>query len=253
MAIGSVASDGLVRMPARPSVDEFASDVHARHLRRETVTPGRLERPESPSGRIVKVLVHADMGLGPVPFRAALWCILLTWSRYTAISFVVVVVSEVRTMLSTRLNTRSQPDQSQRTPGLCFASCLARSFLLEKPPPVACGQPSWRQKNDFVCLLWCFLRSQPLVNTALDVQPGYAQLHVPFLFGNPYALRSGELGDSERVDRAGGDLSEALVEGTPRLEAEGDLEGLLVRECGRYLESGVRVCGFMADSGGKEE
>jgi len=101
-------------------------------------------------------------------------------------------------MLSTLLNTLSHPSQSHRTPGLCFASCRARSFLLENPPPVDCGQPSCRQKKDFVCLLWCFLRSQPRVKTALEVQPGYAQLQVPFLFGNPNALRSGELGDMER-------------------------------------------------------
>jgi hypothetical protein len=77
-----------------------------------------------------------------------------------------------------------------------------------------------------VCLLWCFRRSQPLVKTALDVQPGYAQLQEPFLLGKPYALRSGEeLGDSER-ERDGGDLSAPRMEGTPKLdEAEGDLAG----------------------------
>lgn len=91
------------------------------------------------------------------------------------LAFVFLFTIDLRlehTMLSTRLKTLSQPSQSHNTPGLCFASCLARSFLLEKPPPVAWGQPSWRQKKDFVCLLWCFLRSQPRVKTALDVQPG---------------------------------------------------------------------------------
>jgi hypothetical protein len=44
------------------------------------------------------------------------------------------------TILSTRLKTLSHPSQSHNTPGLCLASCLARSFLLEKPPPVDCGQ-----------------------------------------------------------------------------------------------------------------
>ncbi len=57
------------------------------------------------------------------------------------------------TMLSTLLNTLSHPSHSHMTSGLCLASCLARSFLLEKPPPVDCGQPSRGQKNDFVCRL----------------------------------------------------------------------------------------------------
>lgn len=90
------------------------------------------------------------------------------------------------------------------------------------------------------------------MNTALDVQPGYAQLQVPFLFGNPYALKSGELGDNER-DKEGGDLSPARVEGTPRLEeAESDLDGRTPPiDCGMYLASGASVWAvFIAVSGG---
>jgi hypothetical protein len=66
------------------------------------------------------------------------------------------------------------------------------------------------------------------VNTALDVQPGYAQLQVPLLFGKPYARRSGELGESDR-DSEGGDLSEGTLEESPKPtedDAEFDREGL---------------------------
>lgn len=53
------------------------------------------------------------------------------------------------------------------------------------------------------------------MKTALEVQPGYAQLHVPFLLGTPNARRSGEDGERER-ERAGGDLSEGTEEWMPR-------------------------------------
>ena len=72
------------------------------------------------------------------------------------------------------------------------------------------------------------------------------------MFGKPYALRSGELGDSER-DRDGGDLSAARVDGTPRLEeADSDLDGRTPPiDCGIYLESGARVwVVLIAESGG---
>jgi hypothetical protein len=59
----------------------------------------------------------------------------------------------ILTMLSTRLNSLPQPSHSHVIVGLCFASCLARSFLLEKPPSVACGQPSCRQNSVFECRL----------------------------------------------------------------------------------------------------
>jgi hypothetical protein len=51
---------------------------------------------------------------------------------------------------------------------------------------------------------------------------------VPFLFGKPYARRSGELGERER-EREGGDLSEGGFDDRPRPiedDAECDLEGL---------------------------
>jgi len=60
---------------------------------------------------------------------------------------------QILTMLSTRLNSLPQPSHSHVIVGLCFASCLARSFLLEKPPSVACGQPSCRQNRVFECRL----------------------------------------------------------------------------------------------------
>jgi hypothetical protein len=134
-----------------------------------------------------------------LPFR----CILLTWSF----------------MLSIRLNSLphsspSDPRHSHLIPGLCFASWRARSFLLEKPPPPEtlplrpfespaahasdCGQPSTRQKRCLECRLKCFRRSQPRVNKALEVQPGYAHRHVckaPMPgcdTGTPYARRDGD-------------------------------------------------------------
>jgi hypothetical protein len=76
-----------------------------------------------------------------------------------------------------------------------LASCLARSFLLENPPPDACEQAGYRQKNDFVCRLWCLRRSQPLVKEARDVHPGYAHDHEPSALTKPYRLRSACPGD----------------------------------------------------------
>jgi hypothetical protein len=75
--------------------------------------------------------------------------------------------------------------------------------------------------------LWCFLKSHPRVKTALEVQPGYEQLQVPFLFGKPYDRRSGDVGDND-LDREGGDLSEGAFDERPRPtedEAECDLDG----------------------------
>lgn len=57
------------------------------------------------------------------------------------------------TILSTLLKSLPQPSHSHVIIGLCFASCRARSFLLEKPPSVACGHPSCRQKSVFECRL----------------------------------------------------------------------------------------------------
>lgn len=135
-------------------------------------------------------------------------------------------------MLSTLLKILSQPSHSQMTPGLCLASWRARSFLLEKPPPVACGQPSCRQKNDLVCRLWCLRKSQPRVKTALEVQPGYAQVQVPFLFRYPYARRSGELllGEMDREYSAPTMLpsTDGCGENAPVETVDGDLS---VRWC----------------------
>jgi hypothetical protein len=162
--------------------------------------------------------------------RDDLRCILLTWSL----------------MLSTRLNTLSHPSHSHKTPGLCFASCLARSFLLENPPPCDCGQSPCRQKKDLVCRLWCFRRSHPLVKTALDVHPGYAQLHVPFLLGMPYARRSGEEGERDR-ESEGGDASEGTLDAIPWPtddDVECDLDGRVVPGyCESRVESWERIVG----------
>jgi hypothetical protein len=57
------------------------------------------------------------------------------------------------TMLSTRLNSLPQFSHSHVIIGLCFASCRARSFLLENPPSVDCGHPSCRQNNVLECRL----------------------------------------------------------------------------------------------------
>ena len=104
-----------------------------------------------------------------------------------------------------------------------------------------------------MCLLWCFLRSHPLVKTALDVQPGYAQLQVPFLLGKPYALRSEGIGDMDRQEEEGGDLSPPRDEGTPRLdEAECDLAGRTAMDCAMYLGSGPSVW-FIVVSAGYDE
>jgi hypothetical protein len=126
---------------------------------------------------------ESENALGPAPYRPPFRCILLTWSF----------------MLSMRLNTRphsspSEPRHSHLIPGLCFASWRARSFLLEKPPPLEalplrllesvsaqasdCGQPSTRQKRCLECRLKCLRRSQPRVKRAREVQPGYAHRHV---------------------------------------------------------------------------
>lgn len=78
-----------------------------------------------------------------------------------------------------------------------------------------------------MCRLWCFLKSQPRVKTAREVHPGYAQLHVPFLLGIPYARRSGDEGESDR-DSEGGDLSAVMLDMMPSPaddEAECDLDG----------------------------
>ena len=71
------------------------------------------------------------------------------------------------------------------------------------------------------------------------------------MFGKPYALRSGELGDSER-DRDGGDPSAVRCDDGPKLEeAESDLAGRTPPiDCGRYLVSGARVVVFIAVSVG---
>ena len=57
------------------------------------------------------------------------------------------------TMLSTLLNNLPQFSHSHVIMGLCFASCRARSFLLENPPSVDCGHPSCRQNSVFECRL----------------------------------------------------------------------------------------------------
>ena len=98
-------------------------------------------------------------------------------------------------MLSTRLKMRSHPAHSHTTPGLCLASCRARSFLLEKPPPLACEQAGYRQKKLLVWRLWCLRRSQPRVKLARDVQPGYAHDHDPSALTKPYRFRSSWPGD----------------------------------------------------------
>lgn len=94
------------------------------------------------------------------------------------------------------------------------------------------------------------------MKTALEVQPGYAQLQVPFLLGKPYARRSGELGESER-ESDGGDLSEGALDEIPSPtddDAECDLDG---REppydCGSSPVSGARDGAvLMAVKGGYE-
>jgi hypothetical protein len=76
------------------------------------------------------------------------------------------------------------------------------------------------------------------------------------LFGNPYARRSGELGESER-DREGGDLSEGALDERPRPmedEAECDLDGREPpKDWGRRFDSGAMIdAEVMAVKGGYE-
>lgn len=84
------------------------------------------------------------------------------------------------------------------------------------------------------------------MKTALDVHPGYAQLHVPFLFGMPYARRSGDEGESDR-DSAGGEVSDGMLDAIPwptDEDVECDLEGRVAPGyCERRVESWERMGG----------
>jgi hypothetical protein len=79
---------------------------------------------------------------------------------------------------------------------------------------------------------------------------------VPFLFGKPYARRSGELGERER-EREGGDRSEGGLDERPRPmedDAECDLEGLdPPKDCDRRPVSIAMIgAAVMAVNGGYE-
>jgi hypothetical protein len=76
------------------------------------------------------------------------------------------------------------------------------------------------------------------------------------LFGNPYARRSGELGESDR-ESEGGDLSEGTLDERPRPteeEAECDLDGRdAPYDCGKRLVSCARLdTGAIVVKGGYE-
>lgn len=155
-----------------------------------TLAPGAERKKILKNWKIEKLKNWSRSSLSP-NYEDALRWILRTWSF----------------MLSMRLNTLSHPSQSQGTPGLCFASCRSRSFLLEKPPSVDWGQSSWRQNSDLVCRRKCLRKSQPLVKTADEVQPGCAQRQLwPSGSGNPKFCKSAGL--FGEVDR---ELSENLT------------------------------------------
>lgn len=74
------------------------------------------------------------------------------------------------------------------------------------------------------------------------------------MLGNPYARRSGELGDNER-ERAGGDRSEGTFDERPRPteeEAECDLDGREAYVCGSRFSGAMVDAVVMAVNGGYE-
>jgi hypothetical protein len=109
-----------------------------------------------------------------------------------------------------------------------LASWRARSFLLEKPPPLACEHAGYRQKKLLVWRLWCLRRSQPRVKLARDVQPGYAHDHEPSALTKPYRFRSSWPGDEgvRQWPEVTEPVGDEVVEAVPVETLRGDCVGL---------------------------